>query len=191
MSGNVSLYNETNGEAILPTPTIAGVGLIPDWSQMATIGGANEGDVVVLFGGDGTHLGQSIYLRDIIDQVDGPPPPVDLYAEKRNGDFIRSAIRNGQFSACHDLSDGGLAVCLAEMAITSNRGMRIELDTDYSPAHALLFGEDQGRYVATISKDLANFVCMNAEGRWCPLSAGSARSSGRPIDDRQTCSPYL
>ncbi len=164
VSGNVSLYNETHGEAILPTPTIAGVGLIPDWSQMATIGGANNGDAVILIGGDGTHLGQSTYMRECLDQADGPPPPVDLLVEKRNGDFIRSAIRNGQFSACHDISDGGLALCLAEMAMASDLGMKIELGADNGPAHALLFGEDQARYVATVSSDLANFLCMNAEG---------------------------
>jgi phosphoribosylformylglycinamidine synthase len=169
VSGNVSLYNETNGEAILPTPTIAGVGLIPDWSQMVRIGGANQGDAVILFGGDGTHLGQSVYMRDCLGQADGPPPPVDLFVERRNGDFVRSAIRNGQFSACHDITDGGLALCLAEMALASDLGMNIEIDTDAGPAHALLFGEDQGRYVATVSADLANFVCMNAEGAGVPF----------------------
>ncbi|MCP4317638.1 MAG: phosphoribosylformylglycinamidine synthase subunit PurL [Hyphomicrobiales bacterium] len=184
VSGNVSLYNETNGEAILPTPTMAGIGLIPDWSQMATIGGANDGDVVILLGWDGTHLGQSIYLRDIVGQTDGPPPPVDLYAEKRNGDFVRSAIRNGQFSACHDISDGGLSVCLAEMAIASAKGLQIDLDSELGPAHALLFGEDQARYVATVSAELANFVCMNAEGAGVPFRRlGTVTGSRLTIGD--------
>ena len=123
VSGNVSLYNETNGEAILLTPTIADVGLIADWSMMARVGTAQAGDAVVLFGGDGSHLGQSVYMRDCLGQTDGPPPPVDLVVEKRNGDFIRSAIGNGQFSACHDISDGGLALCLAEMCMASGQGM--------------------------------------------------------------------
>ncbi|WP_419912765.1 phosphoribosylformylglycinamidine synthase subunit PurL [Hoeflea sp.] len=169
VSGNVSLYNETNGEAILPTPTIAGVGLIPDWSKMATIGGANAGDVVILLGGDGTHLGQSIYLRDCLGQSDGPPPPVDLYVERRNGKVVRSAIRNGQFTACHDISDGGLALCLAEMAIASGKGMQLDIDGEIGPAHAQLFGEDQARYVVTVSPKLANFVCVNAEGAGVPF----------------------
>ncbi|MEM9106802.1 MAG: AIR synthase-related protein, partial [Pseudomonadota bacterium] len=186
VSGNVSLYNETNGEAILPTPTIAGVGLIPDWSHMATIGSASEGDVVVLFGGDGTHLGQSIFMREILEKVDGPPPPVDLFAERRNGDFVRSAIRNGQLSACHDVSDGGLAVCLAEMAIAAGIGMNIQLDTEFSPEHAQLFGEDQGRYVATITEELANFVCMNAEGAGVPY-----RKLGTISGDRLTIDSLL
>ncbi|GKX35976.1 MAG: phosphoribosylformylglycinamidine synthase subunit PurL [Rhizobiaceae bacterium MnEN-MB40S] len=169
VSGNVSLYNETNGEAILPTPTIAGVGLIADWANMARIGGAKDGDVVVLFGGDGAHLGQSAYMRDCLDQTDGPPPPVDLAIERRNGDFIRSAIGNGQFSSCHDISDGGLAICLAEMAIASDKGMNIDISEYDGPLHAQLFGEDQARYVATVPADLANFVCLNAEGAGIPF----------------------
>ncbi len=169
VSGNVSLYNETNGEAILPTPTIAGVGLIADWSVMARVGGARQGDAVVLFGGAGTHLGQSVFMRDWLGQTDGPPPPVDLFMEKRNGDFVRSAIGNGQFSACHDISDGGLALCLAEMCLASDLGMDIALDLQTGPLHARLFGEDQGRYVATIAPDLANFVCINAEAAGVPF----------------------
>src|SRR5690606_27273285 len=127
VSGNVSLYNETNGVAILPTPTIAGVGLLPDWSCMARIGTANDGDHLILIGGDGSHLGQTVYLRDVLDIVDGPAPEVDLHAERRNGDFVRSAIRNGHVTACHDISSGGLAVALAEMAMASDKGADIDL----------------------------------------------------------------
>ncbi|MGR6469254.1 phosphoribosylformylglycinamidine synthase subunit PurL [Rhizobium sp. PAMB 3182] len=164
VSGNVSLYNETHGEAILPTPTIAGVGLLPDWSKMAKIGGANNGDHLILIGGDGSHLGASVYMRDVLGLIDGPAPEVDLVAEKRNGDFIRSAIRNGQITACHDISSGGLAIALAEMAIKSDKGAKVSLEESRGPAHALLFGEDQGRYVIAVPADLANFVCASAEG---------------------------
>ncbi|MGR6430672.1 phosphoribosylformylglycinamidine synthase subunit PurL [Rhizobium sp. PAMB 3174] len=164
VSGNVSLYNETHGEAILPTPTIAGVGLLPDWSKMAKIGGANKGDHLILIGGDGSHLGASVYMRDVLGLIDGPAPEVDLVAEKRNGDFIRSAIRNGQITACHDISSGGLAIALAEMAIKSGKGAKVSLEESRGPAHALLFGEDQGRYVIAVPADLANFVCASAEG---------------------------
>jgi phosphoribosylformylglycinamidine synthase subunit PurL len=164
VSGNVSLYNETHGEAILPTPTIAGVGLLPDWSKMAKIGGANDGDHLILIGGDGSHLGASVYMRDVLGLIDGPAPEVDLVAEKRNGDFIRSAIRNGQITACHDISSGGLAVALAEMAIKSGKGAKVSLEESRGPAHALLFGEDQSRYVIAVPADLANFVCASAEG---------------------------
>ncbi|HUH49262.1 MAG TPA: phosphoribosylformylglycinamidine synthase subunit PurL, partial [Mycoplana sp.] len=184
VSGNVSLYNETNGVAILPTPTIAGVGLLPDWSIMAKVGSANEGDHVVMIGGDGTHLGQSVYLRDVLGIVDGPAPAVDLADERRNGDFIRSAIRNGQVSACHDISSGGLAIALAEMAMASGKGMKISLSEANGPAHALLFGEDQARYVVTMPADLANFVCANAEGAGVPFRRlGTVEGSSLVVDD--------
>ena len=102
VSGNVSLYNETNGQGILPTPTIGGVGLLPDWSTMARIGFAAEGESILLVGAPeawGSHLGQSIYLRDIHGRSDGPPPPVDLAHEKRVGDFVRGLIRDGVATA--------------------------------------------------------------------------------------------
>jgi len=168
VSGNVSLYNETHGEAILPTPTIAGVGLINDWAQMARIGTMHAGDAVFVLGGDGSHLGQSAYARILHDRTDGPPPPIDLYQEKRNGDFVRSAIQNGQVTACHDVSDGGLAIALAEMCMAAKRGMEIEVG-DTQAAHALLFGEDQARYVITVGEANANFLSLNAEGAGVPF----------------------
>ncbi|RCW86385.1 phosphoribosylformylglycinamidine synthase subunit PurL [Phyllobacterium bourgognense] len=184
VSGNVSLYNETNGQAILPTPTIAGVGLIPDWSKTAKIGGMRDGDVLILLGGDGTHLGQSIYLRDLHGRADGPAPTVDLAAEKRNGNFVRSAIRNSQVTACHDLSDGGLAIALSEMCMASGKGANVEIGE--TAPHALLFGEDQARYVVTVAPDLAKLVMLNAEGSGVPFRnlgtvGGNALTIGRML----------
>jgi phosphoribosylformylglycinamidine synthase II len=153
VSGNVSLYNETNGRGILPTPTIGGVGLIPDWSKMARIGFAAEGETILLVGapeGWGSHLDQSIYLRDIHGRRDGPPPPVDLAHEKRVGDFVRALIREGAATAVHDVSDGGLAVALAEMAMASGIGAEAHLPYPTEPI-PVWFGEDQGRYLVTIS----------------------------------------
>lgn len=167
VSGNVSLYNETNGQAILPTPTIAGVGLIPDWSKIAKIGGMANGNILILIGTDGSHLGQSIYLRDLHGRSDGPAPNVDLAVEKRNGDFVRSAIRNGQVTACHDLSDGGLGIALAEMCMASGKGASVSVGED--APHALLFGEDQARYIIAVPADMANFVTLNAEGSGIPF----------------------
>ncbi|MGV1756505.1 phosphoribosylformylglycinamidine synthase subunit PurL [Rhizobium sp. A22-96] len=169
VSGNVSLYNETNGVAILPTPTIAGVGLLPDWKAMARIGSASEGDRVLMIGLDGSHLGSSIYLRDILGSTEGPAPEVDLFAERRNGDFVRSAIRNGQVTACHDISSGGLALALAEMAMASRKGLKIDLSEGKTPTHAALFGEDQARYVIAVPADVADFVCINAESAGVPF----------------------
>ena len=155
VSGNVSLYNETNGQGILPTPTIGGVGLLPDWSKMARIKFAGEGQVIMLLGAPpawGTHLAQSIYMRDIHGRTDGPPPPVDLAHEKRVGDFVRKLIRSGAATAVHDVSDGGLAVALAEMAMASGIGATIPGLTG-ADAVPVFFGEDQGRYVVTLNLD--------------------------------------
>jgi phosphoribosylformylglycinamidine synthase len=151
VSGNVSLYNETNGQGILPTPAIGGVGILEDLSLMTGIAPKSDGDVVILIGDTKGHLGSSIYLRDILGRSDGAPPPVDLAAERRNGDFVRRQIAARRVASCHDLSDGGLAIALAEMAIASGKGMRVELATGNIPPHAYLFGEDQARYVVTAS----------------------------------------
>ncbi|UXN07238.1 phosphoribosylformylglycinamidine synthase subunit PurL [Bartonella sp. HY761] len=163
VSGNVSLYNETNGEAILPTPTMAGVGIIADWGHMATIGGMQEGDILLLIGGDGRHLGQSIYLRDILGRTEGLPPKVDLSVEKRNGDFVRSLIEKSLVTACHDISDGGLAISLAEMCIKSEKGAKVTLGNGTRVSE--LFGEDQARYVIAINPenldDITNRAYLN------------------------------
>ncbi|WP_127753424.1 phosphoribosylformylglycinamidine synthase subunit PurL [Devosia sp. 1566] len=155
VSGNVSLYNETNGRGILPTPTIGGVGLIDDWSKMARTGFAAAGEVILLVGAPpqrGTHLGQSIYLRDLFGRADGAPPPVDLAHEKRTGDFVRKLIRSGIATAVHDLSDGGLAVGLAEMAVASGIGATVVDLEDQDPI-LQYFAEDQGRYLVTVNLD--------------------------------------
>ncbi len=153
VSGNVSLYNETNGRGILPTPAIGGVGLIDDWSKMARIRFAAPGERILLVGAPatwGAHLGQSIYLRDIHGRRDGAAPPVDLAKEKLAGDFVRAMIRAGALTAVHDVSDGGLAVTLAEMAIASGIGAELQMPVDMDPI-PVWFGEDQGRYLVTIS----------------------------------------
>ncbi|MBS3647132.1 phosphoribosylformylglycinamidine synthase subunit PurL [Pseudaminobacter sp. 19-2017] len=164
VSGNVSLYNETNGRGILPTPTIGGVGLIRDWSKMARIRFAAAGEVILLIGapaGWGSHLGQSIYLRDIHGRSDGPPPPVDLAHEKAVGDFVRALITKGQATAVHDLSDGGLAVALAEMAMASGIGAECELPSSADPI-AVWFGEDQGRYLVTAAHGAVRAILEKA-----------------------------
>jgi phosphoribosylformylglycinamidine synthase subunit PurL len=148
VSGNVSLYNETNGRAILPTPTIGGVGLLDDFQKSMTIGFKREGEAILVVGDAKGWLGQSLYLRDVCGREEGAPPPVDLAAEKRNGEFVRGLIADGLVSAAHDVADGGLLVALAEMAIASGIGAVLEALSS-PPAHAFWFGEDQGRYVVT------------------------------------------
>ncbi|MGJ8531636.1 MAG: phosphoribosylformylglycinamidine synthase subunit PurL [Alphaproteobacteria bacterium] len=168
VSGNVSLYNETNGEGILPTPTIGGVGLLADWTQMAKLAFANEGDVIVLIGDVGTHLGQSIYLREVHGLEAGPAPIVDLAVERRNGDFIRSQILDGSVTACHDISDGGLLVAIAEMAMAGGKGA--DLADFPSTSAESLFGEDQARYVLTVSPQKAAAVLSSAADAGVPAS---------------------
>ncbi len=149
VSGNVSLYNESKatggGSAILPTPAIGGVGLLDDSSTMATIAFKAEGDEIFVLGGHGTHLGQSLWLREIAGQEAGDAPKVDLAAEAANGSAVRGWIADGKVTAVHDISDGGLLVALAEMALAS--GLGCMLDNELNAAEA--FGEDQGRYVVT------------------------------------------
>jgi phosphoribosylformylglycinamidine synthase subunit PurL len=144
VSGNVSLYNETNGQAILPTPAIGGVGLLKDLSKMTTKHFKAEGDAILLVGGHGTHLGQSIYLREILGREEGAPPPVDLATEKKHGDFVRNLINHAQVTAVHDISDGGLITAVIEMALPSAFGATLDAMT-----HEHLFSEDQARYVLT------------------------------------------
>lgn len=156
VSGNVSLYNETNGKGILPTPAIGAVGLLPDIAVRTTIGFKAEGEVIIVIGDTKGHLGQSIYARDILGRrAADAPPPVDLTVERRNGDFVRGEIRAGHFSAVHDASDGGLLVAIAEMAMSGGIGASVTADPSLAP-HAWAFGEDQGRYVVTLpEKDAA------------------------------------
>ena len=125
VSGNVSLYNETNGAAIPPTPAIGGVGLIPDIDKRAGFGGMKDGDILLVVGETQGVMGASVYLKVIEDREDGDAPHVDLDAEKANGDFVRGQIRAGRLTACHDISDGGLACAAADMALTSDCGIKL------------------------------------------------------------------
>lgn len=163
VSGNVSLYNETNGVAIPPTPAVGGVGLIPDLSLIRTLKGAKNGDTLIMIGDTEGWLGCSIYLRALMAREDGAPPPVDLAAEKCNGDYVRKLIRNRRVSAVHDLSDGGLAAAACEMAFSSGIGATLSNPTDL-PTHAWYFGEDQGRYLIATDKNSINPILTTASG---------------------------
>jgi phosphoribosylformylglycinamidine synthase len=153
VSGNVSLYNETNGTGILPTPVVGGVGLLADVGKSVSLGLKRAGESLVLIGETKGHLGASLYLREIAGREDGAPPPVDLAAERRNGDFVRSVIQARLVSACHDISDGGLLVALAEMAMAGAVGATVALPAALLP-HAAAFGEDQARYIIATSEPL-------------------------------------
>ncbi len=148
VSGNVSLYNESKatggGSAILPTPAIGGVGLMADWRKAVGIGFVAEGEAIFVIGDTRGHLGQSLWLREIHGREEGPPPPVDLKAERKAGEQVRAVIDAGKVTAVHDISDGGLLVALAEMALAGGIGASV---TALSAARG--FGEDQGRYIVT------------------------------------------
>jgi len=164
ISGNCSLYNETNGEAILPTPAIGAVGLVKDVHRMATIAFKREGDAIILIGESDGHLGQSIYLREIEHREEGTAPPVDLAQEKHNGDFVRHLIEFGRVDTVHDLSDGGLLVAVAEMAIAGNLGAEIEPQKGTN-AVGWCFGEDQGRYLLAVPGTESAWLLSDARER--------------------------
>jgi phosphoribosylformylglycinamidine synthase len=169
VSGNVSLYNETNGRAILPTPTIGGVGLIDDFEKSATLAFKRGGEAILLVGETTGWLGQSMYLRELDGREEGAPPPVDLTEERENGDFVRALILDGTATAVHDLSDGGLLVALAEMAIASDIGAVLAEPPEDIPAHAHWFGEDQARYLVTVPASRADAVLARAREASIPV----------------------
>jgi len=174
VSGNVSLYNETRGSGISPTPAIGGVGVIADVALAAKTGLAS-GDVIVLVGETKGWLGQSVYLRDLLGRLEGAPPPVDLAAERRNGDCVRNLVLGEWVTAAHDLSDGGLAVALAEMALAGGVGATIDA-LPPGPTHAVLFGEDQARYLVAVAPDKLDRVIaqISVETNGCALAIGIA-----------------
>jgi phosphoribosylformylglycinamidine synthase subunit PurL len=153
VSGNVSLYNESKatggGSAILPTPAIGGVGLLDDWSKSASVAFKGAGEHIILIGHSDSHVGQSLWLEVCHGRREGAPPPVDLAAEKRAGECIRGLIADGLVSAVHDCSDGGAGIAVAEMALAGNIGMKMTVVPQIPNPSAILFGEDQGRYVVT------------------------------------------
>ncbi len=186
VSGNVSLYNETNGRAILPTPTIGGVGLIDDFAKSATLAFKGENEAILLIGETTGWLGQSLYLREICEREEGAPPPVDLAAERNSGDFVRALIAEDIAVAVHDISDGGLLVAIAEMAMAA--GIGAELDRAPLAAHAFWFGEDQARYVVTVAAGVAESIMARARAAGVParqvgLTGGDALTleGERPI----------
>ncbi|MBM3513543.1 MAG: phosphoribosylformylglycinamidine synthase subunit PurL [Alphaproteobacteria bacterium] len=181
VSGNVSLYNETKGAAILPTPAIGGVGLLDDLAHMTTLAFKAADETIILVG-QKDHapgwLGQSLYLRELCGEEKGAPPPVDLIAERATGEVVRKLIREGLITACHDLSDGGLMVAIAEMAMAS--GIGCTLTDPGAPRHALLFGEDQGRYVLTVKHENARKVCDAVDEMGVPVKK-IGRTGGKDV----------
>ncbi|QIB35508.1 phosphoribosylformylglycinamidine synthase subunit PurL [Ancylobacter pratisalsi] len=170
VSGNVSLYNETHGRGILPTPTIGGVGLLADIDKMATLAFKANGETVLLVGETVGWLGQSAFLAEVLDSEEGAPPPVDLAHERRNGDFVRALIEEGLVTAVHDVSDGGLLVAVAEMAMASGIGVTLASPPADTNPFAYWFGEDQARYVLTVTGGAKSIVVKRAEAAGIALA---------------------
>ncbi|MCH8322282.1 MAG: phosphoribosylformylglycinamidine synthase subunit PurL [Proteobacteria bacterium] len=163
VSGNVSFYNETNGHAVKPTPGIGGVGILKDATRRASLDFKRNGDVIFLIGKTKGHLGASIFLKEVIGREEGAPPPVNLGLEKKNGDFVRALIEAGEVDTCHDLSDGGLVCALAEMCLAGKIGADVSYSKENIPAHALLFGEDQARYLIALPAGKAGKILEKAK----------------------------
>lgn len=154
VSGNVSLYNETDGVAIPPTPVVGGVGLIEDLSKIATLKGAQDGDLAFMIGPDGHELGASLYAREVLSLKGadlGAPPVVDLDRTVSTAKTIRDLIASGLVRAVHDASDGGMACALTEMGLASGLGTEIYAPADDTTGY--LFGEDHDRYIVAVSPD--------------------------------------
>ncbi|CAA7612594.1 Phosphoribosylformylglycinamidine synthase 2 [Magnetospirillum sp. LM-5] len=164
VSGNVSLYNETQGAAIQPTPAIGAVGLLKDVSKHTTIAFKGAGNSIVLFGETKGWMGASLYLREVCGREEGAPPPVALHRERRKGELVRDLIDQGLVKACHDVSDGGLLVAVTEMALASGIGASLEAPSAIA-LHGWCFGEDQGRYVLEVGADDLASVLEAAQGR--------------------------
>ena len=164
VSGNVSLYNETNGKGINPTPAIGGVGLIENLNHFSTPHLKRDNDTVLLVGKTDGYLGQSIYAKEILNITSGLPPKVNLKNEKKIGDAIRDLININKLDTVHDISDGGFLVALTEMSISGGIGVKIHLDEkDVSPK--FLFGEDQGRYIISVPDELISDILRILESK--------------------------
>ncbi|WKL56273.1 phosphoribosylformylglycinamidine synthase subunit PurL [Asticcacaulis sp. ZE23SCel15] len=161
VSGNVSLYNETNGVSIPPTPTVGAVGLLKDYDQRAGYNALKAGQVLVLIGATVGEMGSSIYLREVHNLEIGAPPKVNLKFEKRNGDFVRDLIKTKAVTAVHDLSDGGLLIAALEMGLASKVGVELKNTSDLED-HVFAFAEDQARYLVGTDEAAAHTLLARA-----------------------------
>jgi phosphoribosylformylglycinamidine synthase len=147
---------------------------------MASIGFKRAGDALLLIGDTKGHLGQSLYLREIEGREEGAPPPVDLEAEKRNGDFVRGLIETGRLNTVHDVSDGGLLIAIAEMALTGDIGAKLAVPSGFD-AVSFLFGEDQGRYLVAIEESQAARVVAEAKAAGIAISSLGATGGDKIV----------
>ena len=184
ISGNVSLYNETNGVGIKPTPTIGGVGLIQDSNKSTTISIKATGNLLLIIGETKGHIHQSALCYDILHIKKGPPPTINLAEEKKNSFFIRDLINKKIAQSVHDISDGGIALTIAEMCMSGKIGANITTNLIDAERIKFLFGEDQARYVIEVkSADYDNIVKLAKEKEVSLHQIGSTKAENLTIDD--------
>jgi phosphoribosylformylglycinamidine synthase len=180
VSGNVSLYNETGGRAIQPTPTVGGLGVVADAARRVSIAYDAAELQLIQLGECFGWLGASLYLREVCGSEDGAPPPLDLAQERRNGEFVRAEIERGRVRACHDVGDGGLLIALTEMALASGIGLEARGPRGAIADAGWWFGEEPSRYVVAVAKaDLAEF--LHAASRAGVLARVVARTGGDDV----------
>jgi len=153
VSGNVSFYNQTKEEGIKPTPSIGGVGLIKDYNKMITMDFKDVNNEVLVIGKTEGHIDQSLFARNILDEKNGPPPEINLFNEKNNGETLLKLIDGGYIKSAHDVSIGGIITAVSKMCIKGNKGINLKKQKYLINEIEYYFGEDQGRYIIEVSKD--------------------------------------
>ena len=166
VSGNVSFYNQTKEVGIKPTPVIGGVGLIKDYTKMITMSFKNEGNIILVIGKTEGHIDQSLFARTILDEENGPPPEINLFNEKNNGETILKLIENEYIKSAHDVSLGGILMGISKMCISGDIGIEIKKPYSLLSKFEYFFSEDQGRYIIEIAKSdlkkVTSFLEKNA-----------------------------
>ena len=185
VSGNVSFYNQTKDIGIKPTPAIGGVGLIKDYQNMVTMDLKEVGNILLVIGKTEGHLDQSLFARDILNEKNGPPPEINLFNEKNNGETILKLIDKKFIKSAHDVSLGGIITALSKMCIKGKKGATLKKSNYLINQFEYLFGEDQGRYIIEISKDdLENATKILQENSVHFDELGLVNEDGLIIDDK-------
>jgi phosphoribosylformylglycinamidine synthase len=158
VSGNVSFYNQTKEIGIKPTPSIGGVGLIKDYKKMVTMNFKEIDNLVLIIGKTEGHIDQSLFSRIVLDEKNGPPPEVNLFNEKNNGESILNLIEKDYIKSAHDVSLGGIITAISKMCIKGNKGINLRKSKNLLNEIEYLFAEDQGRYIIEVNPKNLNEV---------------------------------
>ena len=153
VSGNVSFYNQTKDKGIKPTPSIGGVGIIKDYQKMITMGFKKDENLVLVIGKTDGHIDQSIFARDFLNEKNGPPPEINLFNEKNNGETVLSLIKKDLVKTVHDISLGGIITAIAKMCIKGKKGIKLKKPKHLINQFEYFFGEDQSRYIVEVEKE--------------------------------------